>query len=279
MPRKRKAKITGVTDEPDYFSECTVCGIECEGYQDNPFIKGICQCGHKKEEHTWPEGTKEAEAQAEAKAAQEKLDAKAAKKKAKREEMGLDSSDSSPDDDSDVSSSSEEEESLDEDDPQYYKLVKERVEYNVQTFTPRAPPSEASSEEEEDVEDQRVLRTYRKLMARVGITKKHARYVPLFEKARKLGVGEASGRKYRELELLHPVDSFTKEALARPATGGRLPEKEMREHGHLQRVRLPPSPTDPRKHVHTRREVADCSSLFPRLHFLANNTSSILCDR
>ena len=127
--------------------------------------------------------------------------------------------------------------------------MKERVEYNVQTFTPRAPPSEASSEEEEEVEDQRILRTYRKLMERVGITKKHARYVPLFEKARKLGVGEASGRKYRELELLHPVDAFTKAALARPATGGRLPDAEMAEHGHLQRVRLPPSPQDPRKHV------------------------------
>ena len=92
MPRKRKAKIKGVTDEPDYFSECTVCGIECEGYQDNPFIKGICQCGHKKEEHSWPEGTKEAEELAAVKAEQEKKDAKALKKKQKREEMGLDSS-------------------------------------------------------------------------------------------------------------------------------------------------------------------------------------------
>ena len=50
-------------------------------------------------------------------------------------------------------------------------------------------------QEEEEVDDQRRLRTYRKLMERVGITKKHARYVPLFEKARKLGVGEASGVK------------------------------------------------------------------------------------
>ena len=63
--------------------------------------------------------------------------------------------------------------------------------YHPATYT----PSEASSEEEEEVEDQRRLRTYRKLMERVGITKKHARYVPLFEKARKLGVGEASGRR------------------------------------------------------------------------------------
>ena len=34
---------------------------------------------------------------------------------------------------------------LDEDDPEYYKLVKERVEYNVKTFTPPASPSERSA--------------------------------------------------------------------------------------------------------------------------------------
>ena len=277
MPRKRKANVKGAPKEPDYFSECTVCGIECEGYQDNPFIEGICQCGHKKTEHSWPEGTAEHEAMQATKADEEAKKAKAAKKQRKREEMGLDSSDSDPSDDDSDASSTEEESSLDEDDPEYYKLVKERVEYNIQTFSPPASPSEASSEEEDEVEDQRVLRTYRKLMERVGITKKHARYVPLFEKARKLGVGEASGRKYRELELLHPHDKFTKEALARPATGGRLPEKEMREHGHLQRVRLPPSPTDPRKHV--QRVMADFRFLSLPQFFPIHVPVRYSCDR